>query len=133
MTGFAGGSGPGPRDALPAGTRAPADPPDTDPPTGSKTASGGGPLRRVVRIVNPSGLHPRVADRFSKTARQYACTVSVWNGTMRADGKDIWALIMLVALPESDVVLEVDGPDAPAAVGALYEILASPGGEDYTI
>jgi phosphotransferase system HPr-like phosphotransfer protein len=59
--------------------------------------------------------------------------VSVWNGPTRADGKDIWSLIMLVAERDAEVVLEVDGPDATVAVGTLADILASPGGEDYTI
>ena len=36
-------------------------------------------------------------------------------------------------MPGAEVVLEVDGPDAAAAVQALADILASPGGEDYTI
>ena len=127
MTGRAGGNGPGPRDAIPPGHRAPAPPPDPTP------VPGGGPLRRVVRIVNPYGLHQRVADRFSRTANQYACTVTVWNGPVRADGKSLWDLILLVALPGADVILEVDGPDAPTAVEPLVAILASPSGEDYTI
>lgn len=135
MTGCVGGNGPGPRDAIPPGACTPA-PPDEGPPdrpAGPGLGDECGPLRRVIRIVNPLGLHQRVADRFCRTAKQYTSTVSVWNGPTRADGKDIWALIMLVALPESEVVLEVDGPDAPHAVGTLAAILASPGGEDYTI
>ncbi|MBP3953777.1 HPr family phosphocarrier protein [Gemmata sp. G18] len=96
-------------------------------------SDGTGPLRRVVRIVNPLGIHPRVADRFSRTARQYACTVTVWNGDARADGKSLWDLILLVAMQDAEIVLEVDGPDALRAVEPLVEVLASPGGEDYTI
>ena len=90
-------------------------------------------MRRVVRIINPLGLHMRLADRFSRTAGRYACTVTVWNGEARADGKSLWDLIMLVVMPEAEVILEVDGPDAPNAVDSLAEILGSPGGEDYTI
>jgi phosphotransferase system HPr (HPr) family protein len=87
----------------------------------------------VIRIVNPFGLHQRVADRFSRTAKQYSCTITVYNGDKKADGKSLTELIMLIALPDSEVVLEVDGPDAPRAVEPLAEILGSPGGEDYTI
>jgi phosphocarrier protein FPr len=97
------------------------------------TDGDGGPLRRVVRIINPLGLHQRVADRFSRLANQFTCTVTVWNGEARADGKDLWELILLVALPDSEVIIEVTGPDALKAVEPLAEILASPGGEDYTI
>ena len=136
MTGRAGGTGPGPRDTLPAGARppAPAPAPDTEPPASAMTQSGSdGPLRRVVRIVNPLGLHQRVADRFARTARQFTCVVTVSNGDARADGKSLWDLIMLIALPDAEVVLELDGPDAPAAMQPLADILGSPGGEDYTI
>lgn len=137
MTGRCGGNGPGPRDAIPPEARPPApseDVTDTTPPAAGVTpVPEFGPFRRVIRIVNPLGLHHRVADRFSRTANQYACTVTVWNGDLRADGKNIWDLIMLVVLPDSDVVLEVEGPDAPKAVDPLAGILASPGGEDYTI
>jgi phosphocarrier protein HPr len=93
----------------------------------------GAPHRRTIRIVNPLGLHMRIADRFQRAAKQFACVVTVWNGDARADGKNVMDLLMLVALPGAEVVLEVDGPDAPHAVDPLTEILASPGGEDYTI
>lgn len=132
MTGRGGGIGPGPRESHPPGPGAL----DTPPPDGRPPAPGGcndGPFRRVVRIVNPNGLHHRVADRFSRTANQYACTVTVWNGPVRADGKSLWDLILLVALPDSEVVIEVDGPDAVKAVDPLAAILAAAGGEDYTI
>jgi phosphotransferase system HPr (HPr) family protein len=102
--------------------------------TGEGTPAGAnGPLRRTVKVVNPLGLHHRVADRFSRAARQYAAAVAVFHGDARADGKSVWDLMMLVVLPDAEVVVEVDGPDAPAALDALADILASPGGEDYTI
>jgi phosphotransferase system HPr (HPr) family protein len=81
----------------------------------------------VVRIVNPLGLHFRVADRFSKLARQYECAVTVANGDARADGTSLTELIMLIVLPDSEVVLEVTGPDAPRAVDPLADVLAAPG------
>jgi phosphocarrier protein FPr len=75
----------------------------------------------------------RLADRFTRTASQYTCTVTVWNGDSRANGANIWDLIGLLVMPDSDVILEVEGPDAQKAVDLLAEILGSPGGEDYTI
>ncbi len=92
-----------------------------------------GPFRRTVKVVNPLGLHHRVADRFSRAARQYTAAVAVFHGDGRADGKSVWDLMMLVVMPDAEVVVETDGPDAAAAIEALATILASPGGEDYTI
>jgi phosphotransferase system HPr-like phosphotransfer protein len=57
----------------------------------------------------------------------------VWNGEVRADGKSVFDLILLVVLPETEVVLEVEGPDATAAFDSLAKVLAAEGGEDYTI
>lgn len=134
MAGRSGVNGPGSRDAFPLGSRSHAPPDDTVPPSAAPTPTpGNGPMRRVIRVINPLGLHHRVADRFSRTANQFTCTVTVWNGEARADGKNIWDLIMLVVLPDSEVILEVDGPDAAQAVDPLAAVLGSPGGEDYTI
>jgi phosphotransferase system HPr (HPr) family protein len=103
------------------------------PPGACATPAPGGPLRRVVRVINPNGLHMRLADRFLRTAKKFACSITVWNGESKADGRDIFGLVMLLVFPGSDVVLEVDGPDAQHAVETLAEVLGSPGGEDYTI
>jgi phosphocarrier protein HPr len=113
-------------------------PGDGVPPSPASTprASNGsahGPLRRTVRVINPRGLHLRLADRFCRTAKQYTCAVTVWNGDTRADGKSLTDLILLVVFPDAEVVLEVDGTDAPDALDLLAGILADPGGEDYTI
>jgi phosphotransferase system HPr-like phosphotransfer protein len=40
---------------------------------------------------------------------------------------------MLLAFEGTDVVLELEGPEAEAAVEPLAEILAARGGEDYSI
>jgi len=91
------------------------------------------PLRRVVRIVNPLGLHHRVADRFARTASRYDASITVRNGDLVADGKSLWDLIMLLAFEGTDVTLELQGPEAEAAVEPLVAILAARGGEDYAI
>jgi phosphocarrier protein HPr len=94
---------------------------------------GGGTLRRVVRIVNPLGLHHRVADRFARTALGFDARITVRNGDLSADGKSLWDLMMLLAFEGTDVVLELDGPEARAALEPLAGILAARGGEDYSI
>jgi phosphocarrier protein HPr len=123
MTGRASGNGSGSRDALPPEPRSSCSIPD--PP--------GGPITRCIRIVNPLGLHWRVAERFSRTAGRFACAVTVRNGDVSADGKSPTSLILLVALPGAELVLEVEGSDALLAVDPLAEILGAPESEDYTI
>jgi phosphocarrier protein HPr len=118
------GSGQVPRDAVPPSPPCPPAPP---------AAPSGGPFRRTVRVTNPLGLHPRAADRFHRAAKMYNATITVCNGDRRANGKSVADLIMLLVFPDTEVTLEVDGPDAATAIDPLAEILASPGGEDYTI
>ncbi len=86
-----------------------------------------GPIRRTVTIVNPQGLHYRPATLFAQKAKEFAAAVTVWNGDTRADGKSPVELILLVALPGSEVVLEVEGADAAAALDPLADILSAPG------
>jgi phosphocarrier protein HPr len=117
-------SEPGSWDGVPSPPR--SAPPDV------ATASPG-LLRRVVHILNPLGLHQRAADRFCRAARQYASAVVVLNGDRRADGKNIWDLIGLLVFPGMDVVLEVEGADAAAAIDPLAAILGAADGEDYRI
>ena len=88
----------------------------------------------MVHILNPLGLHQRAADRFCRAARQYDSAVVVLNGDRRGMRKNIWDLIGLLVFLGMDVVLEVKGPDAAAAIDPLTAILGGrPGGEDYTI
>ena len=125
MASRVGGSGQVPRDAVP--------PLPPCPPSAPPAAPSSGPLRRRVRITNPLGLHYRAADRFHRAAKQYNCAVTVWNGDLRADGKSVTDLILLLVFPDTEVVLEVEGPDAARAIDPLTEILGAPSGEDYTI
>jgi len=120
------GGGPGPRDGVPPAAPLPKPEPRPDPPAS-------GPLRRTVRVTNPLGLHHRAADRFARAAKQYASAVRVYNGELRADGKSLTDLILLVVFPDTEVVLEVEGPDAAAAIDSLADILGAPSGEDYAI
>jgi len=57
----------------------------------------------------------------------------VRNGDLTADGKSLWDLMCSWRSRETDVVLELDGPQAAAALEPLAEILAARGGEDYAI
>lgn len=103
------------------------------PPARSTEQAPTGPFRRVVRITNPLGLHMRAADRFHRAAKRFQATVVVRSGDAHADGKDLWALIVLAVPPGAELTLEVEGPDAAAALPHLADILADPNGEDYAI
>jgi phosphocarrier protein HPr len=104
------------------------------PPIGSgpsRVAVCNSPICRTIVVVNPRGLHLRIADRFARAAKNFAAAVRVRNGDSLADGKSPTDLIMLLAFQGTELILEVDGPDAATAVVPLADILADPGGEDF--
>jgi len=87
------------------------------------------PQRRVVRINNPQGLHMRPAAAFAQLARQFECTVAVSLNEKTVNGKSWLDLMLLAAEPNADVVVEVAGSDAEAALPALADLLAAEGSE----
>jgi phosphocarrier protein HPr len=86
-----------------------------------------GPVRRTVTIANPNGLHMRPATQFAQRAKNYSARITVIHGERKADGKSSLDLILLIAMPGAELLLEIDGDDAEQASEALCEILSSRG------
>ncbi|HEY2785726.1 MAG TPA: HPr family phosphocarrier protein [Fimbriiglobus sp.] len=86
-----------------------------------------GRYRRKVVVANPSGLHMRPAAAFQQLASRFSSSITVSNGTNRANGKSAMELILLVALPGTELTVEVEGEDAAAALDPLVAVLADPG------
>lgn len=97
-----------------------------NPTLGANGMPAAGPLRRTVTVANPNGLHMRPATLFAQAARGFRAAVTVYNGPKRADGKSSLDLILLIAEVGTELVLEVDGEDAAAALDPLAAILAAP-------
>jgi len=93
-------------------------------------AMNGQTLQRKVTITNPQGLHLRPLAAFVKLARQYQSTVTVSREARRADGKSTLDLMSLGADFGCELVVEVSGSDAQAALDALTKLLASPSVDD---
>src|SRR5262245_21469916 len=92
----------------------------------SQDAMNGESIRRKVTIRNPQGLHLRAASAFAQSAAKYQSTVTVWKESQGVSGRSVMELLLLVALPGTELVVEVSGPDAEAAADALAELLGSP-------
>ncbi|HZY84842.1 MAG TPA: HPr family phosphocarrier protein [Gemmataceae bacterium] len=110
---------PGPKEAGPAGGGGPASAFRPD-------AMNGHPLRRQVLITNPQGLHMRPSAAFAELAGRYQSNVTVHYEGKAVNGKSLWDLMLLAAMPNTEITLEVDGPDAPAALEALAALLQAP-------
>jgi phosphotransferase system HPr (HPr) family protein len=90
------------------------------------TTVGGTNVHRTVIVANPpDGLHMRPATAFAKLARGFRCAVTVRNGDRVADGRSPHELLMLIALPGTSLLLELDGEDADIALDPLIAILTA--------
>jgi phosphocarrier protein HPr len=90
------------------------------------------PIRRTVTILNKQGLHVRPAERFAKTAMQFASRVEVICQGQRVDAKSIMHLLTLGARQGTELVLEALGDDAQQAVDALAQLVEDGFAIDYS-
>lgn len=93
-------------------------------------AMSGETLRCPVTITNPLGFHLRPMAAFAKLAGQFDGAVTVLKGEHRVNGKSTLELMLLAAEQGAELVVEVTGRDARAALDALVAVLAAPSMDD---
>ena len=71
----------------------------------------------------------RPAMAFAKLAGKFRVTVRVRKQDRAVDGKSGMSLMLLAAMPGTELFLEVEGEDAAAAFPLLTEALGSPSAE----
>jgi phosphotransferase system HPr (HPr) family protein len=79
--------------------------------------------RRIV-VNNPQGLHARPADLLARLAQRFQSSIALVAGDARVDAKSILEILTLGAAHGTELVIEVEGPDADKALEAV-SILAS--------
>jgi phosphocarrier protein HPr len=87
-------------------------------------------LQRKVTISNPLGFHLRPMAAFARLAAQYQSAVTLSNGQRRVNGKSTLELMLLAAEQGTEILLEVSGSDAAAAIEPLSALLAAPSVDD---
>jgi len=88
------------------------------------------PLRRIVKIVNPHGLHLRPIQLFVELANRFRSEVAVADGKQRVNGKSAILLLGLGARCGAELTIELAGPDAAEAADALAQALVQVFPED---
>ena len=78
---------------------------------------------RSVTLINPRGLHARVAKSIVECTKGFAANVSIAWQDNQVDGKSIMALLMLGAPVGSELVIETDGADEEACMTALVTLV----------
>lgn len=86
--------------------------------------SGPSLLKKVVKIKNPNGFHMRPKAAFVEAACRFASDVKlIWDG-QTFNGKSMFELMMVAAAEDSEVTIEVLGPDSQSALMELEKLLA---------
>ena len=91
---------------------------------------GAATLRRSLAIVNKLGLHARAAAKFVKLAGTFDAAIVVRKDGIEVPGDSIMGLMMLAAMPESEIEVAASGPEAAAALDALARLVADRFEED---
>jgi phosphocarrier protein len=86
-------------------------------------------LNTEVEVVNPLGLHARPSARLTALAGRYRSEIWISRGARRVNAKSIMGVMMLAAGMGSEIEIEVDGPDEPAAMTALRALIDDKFGE----
>jgi len=84
----------------------------------------------TFEIVNQLGMHARAATKFVQTANRYRSDVQVEKDGQTVNGKSIMGVLMLVAAKGTFIKVRTMGPDAPAALDALGELVRDKFGEE---
>ena len=78
-----------------------------------------------VKVASTHGMHARPATQFVLLANQYASKIEVSKGNVTVDGKSVASMLTLGAELGAELRIRADGTDAPQAVQALIELVAS--------
>lgn len=83
----------------------------------------------ILKICNKRGLHARASAKFVQTAEKFDATIMVSKDGHVVGGTSIMGLMMLAASNGCEIHISVSGPQAPAALDALKELVESRFGE----
>jgi phosphocarrier protein len=80
-------------------------------------------------IVNKLGLHARASAKLTQIASGYQSEVWLTRNGRRVNAKSIMGVMMLAAGKGSVIIVETDGADADAALGAVLNLIQDRFGE----
>ena len=86
----------------------------------------------TIQVKNKVGLHARPAALFVQTAAKFSSKIKVKNLTTNGNFVDAKSIIMVLTLgvmKDHEVVIQTEGPDADAALGALRALIENNFGE----
>ena len=86
--------------------------------------------RKEFEIINKLGLHARASAKLTQTASQFRSEVWMERNGRRVNAKSIMGVMMLAAAKGTSVIVDIEGPDADAAMQAIEALIADRFGEE---
>ena len=81
-----------------------------------------------VEIINKAGLHARAAAKLAELTATFSSDIRVGHEKM-VDGKSILSLMMLAAVKDTELNIEINGVDEDIAITAIA-LISNRFGED---
>lgn len=84
-------------------------------------------LKKKLTVKNKQGLHARPAALFVQVANKFDSQVTVRLDKEKEDvnGKSIMGILMLGAEKGTQIIIEVEGPDAENAIRELEKVVTN--------
>ena len=87
-------------------------------------------IRIKVIIVNKLGLHARASAKFVATAAKFQSHIEITKDVQTVNGKSIMGVMMLAAHKDTELLLQIDGPDETEMAKALVDLISNRFGEE---
>ena len=84
---------------------------------------------KTVVLTNRMGLHARPSTQIATAACRFNADVTITKDDMTVDAKSVLELLMLAAECGSELRVQADGDDAPAAVQSIAGLIEKRFGE----
>jgi phosphocarrier protein HPr len=82
-------------------------------------------ITKKIIVRNKQGLHARPAALFVQIANKFDSRITVRRDKEEVNGKSIMGILMLGAEKDSEIVIQLEGEDAQAALLELEKIVTS--------
>ncbi len=66
-------------------------------------------MKRLYKIINPSGLHARPAALFVQTSNKYTSEIWIKYGTKKVNAKSIMGLMSLAISKGTSIIIGAEG------------------------
>ena len=86
-------------------------------------------IKKTTKVKNRLGLHARPAAMLVTAASKFESQFFISKDSIRVNGKSIMGVMMLAAEKDTELVLEVDGPDEAEAIEEILKVIDSGFGE----